>query len=344
MEKLLFKAIVGSQSYGTSTPTSDIDYKGVYMQPIDDLISFRYKEQINVNKDECYYELRRFIELLQTANPTVLEMLYSPQNCIVNTSPEFELLVQNRDKFLTKKCLHSFAGYAIGQLKKSKGADKKMNWDSARVSEKTPLDFMYCHVNGKTMPINKWLEMENKNPSNCGLINLDHFKDCYALYYTDTPSEYNGLGLDINNNILLSSIPKMRNPDTIIHFNKNGYMSYQKDYNDYQKWILNRNESRYVDFKNHAQKIDGKNLTHCMRLLDMAKEIATHKTINVMRPNAEYLLSIRRGEMDLDSIIQQAEIDLKNLENIYAQSDLPEYCDFDFTNDLLIKIRRLNEI
>ncbi len=27
MENLIFKAIVGSQSYGTSTPTSDIEYK-----------------------------------------------------------------------------------------------------------------------------------------------------------------------------------------------------------------------------------------------------------------------------------------------------------------------------
>ena len=68
------------------------------MQDIDKLISFDYKEQIDVGKDECYYEIRRFLQLLQSANPTVLELLYSPKDCIVKTSPQFELLVQHRDK------------------------------------------------------------------------------------------------------------------------------------------------------------------------------------------------------------------------------------------------------
>ena len=109
-EKIIFKAVVGSQSYGTSTPTSDVDYKGVYIQDIDDLLGFKYKEQIDVSKDEVYYEVRRFIQLLQSANPTVLELLYSPKDCILESSPQFDLLVANRDKFLTKKCLNSFGG------------------------------------------------------------------------------------------------------------------------------------------------------------------------------------------------------------------------------------------
>lgn len=100
--KIIFKAIVGSQSYGTSIPTSDIDIKGVYMQNEDDLIGFWYKEQVDVWKDECYYEVRRFLQLLESANPTVLELLYSPENCIQVTSPEFELIKADRQKFLTK--------------------------------------------------------------------------------------------------------------------------------------------------------------------------------------------------------------------------------------------------
>ena len=30
-EDIIFKTIVGSQAYGTSTPESDIDYKGIYI-------------------------------------------------------------------------------------------------------------------------------------------------------------------------------------------------------------------------------------------------------------------------------------------------------------------------
>lgn len=353
MDKLIFKAIVGSQSYGTSTPTSDIDYKGVYMQDVNELISFGYKEQIDVGKDECYYEVRRFMQLLQSANPTVLELLYSPTDCIIETSPQFDLLVKNRDKFLTQKCLLSFGGYAIAQIKKAKGLDKKMNWEKARVERKTPIDFVYCYVDGKTMPIKKWLQIEGKKQENCGLVALDHFRDCFALYYDynahygqEANREYKVLGfkgvvLDDSNSVRLSSIPKGMTPATIIYYNKDGYSMHCKDYKEYETWLENRNTQRYVDIKGHNQKIDGKNLLHCRRLLDIAIEIATEKTINVRRPNAEYLLSIRKGEVELDAIIEQAERDLKRLDELFANSGLPADCDKNFVNDLLLQVRHL---
>jgi hypothetical protein len=114
-----------------------------------------------------------------------------------------------------------------------------------------------------------------------------------------------------------------------------------KDYRDYELWLQNRNTQRYVDIKGHNQQIDGKNLLHCRRLLDMAIEIATEKTIHVRRPNADYLLSIRRGEVPLDSIIEKAELDLLMLEELFANSGLPKDCDKDFVNGLLLKIRHL---
>lgn len=343
MDKLLFKAIVGSQSYGTATPTSDIDYKGVYMQDIDKLISFGYKDQIDVSKDECYYEVRRFMELLQSANPTVLELLYSPEDCIIQTSPQFDLLVKNRDKFLTQKCLLSFGGYAIAQIKKAKGLDKKMNWEKARVERKTPLDFIYCYVNGKTIPLEKWLELHNKKQENCGLVALNHFRDCFALYYDNNSPELKlkGITLDDSNSVRLSSVPKGLEPETIVYYNKDGYSMHCKDYKEYVVWIENRNTQRYIDVKGHNQQIDGKNLLHCVRLIDTAIEIATQKTINVRRPNANYLLSIRKGEIDLDTIITKAEQDIKLLNELFANSGLPADCDKDFVNKLLLEIRHL---
>lgn len=101
--KIIFKAVVGSQSYGTSTPESDIDIKGVYIQPVEDLVTFGYKEQVNVNKDECYYEIRRFLQLAQTGIPTVLELLFTPEDCILETTPEFELVKAEAAYFIEKQ-------------------------------------------------------------------------------------------------------------------------------------------------------------------------------------------------------------------------------------------------
>ena len=58
---IIFKAIVGSQSYGTNLPTSDIDYKGVFLQdPYDKYIN-GYRDEIIINKDEKYFELEKFL-------------------------------------------------------------------------------------------------------------------------------------------------------------------------------------------------------------------------------------------------------------------------------------------
>ena len=349
--KVIYRVIVGSQSYGTAIPESDIDYKFVYMQDADDLLGFNYREQTNVNKDDTGYEIRRFLELLQTANPTVLEMLYSPEDCIVLKDPVFDLLIANRDKFLTKKCLMSFAGYAIAQIQKARGLDKKMNWEKERVKRRTPIDFIYAYEKGKTIPINKYLEIHNLKQEYCGIVALDHFRDCYALYYDNTKLidscagilsaglKYKGIALDNSNTIRLSSVPKGEEPLTIIYYNKDGYSMHCKDYREYNEWLANRNTQRYVDNVGHDQKIDSKNLLHTRRLLDMAMEIATTGNISVRRPNADYLLQIRRGEVKLGDIIDQAEKDIRGLDELFRNSKLPDTIDFEFVNELLLKMR-----
>ncbi len=318
--------------------------KGIFSQNIDDLITYKYKEQINVTKDENYFEIRRFLELLSLANPTALELAFSPSDCILEKSPAFDLIIENRNKFLTKKCLQSFGRYAESQIKKAKGLDKKMNWEKSRVERKTPIDFCYVYKDGKTLPVIQWLKEENKKQEFCGLVSLNHFKDCYALYYDfqlDTNYGYHGIQFEASNDIRLSSIPKNILPEIIMNFNKDGYSKACKDYREYQDWLKKRNTARYVDVKGHNQQLDGKNLLHCRRLLDTAIEIATEKTINVRRPNADYLLQIRRGEVPLNEIILKAEEDIKGLDALYEKSGLPEDVDKEFLNDLLLKVRNL---
>lgn len=338
--KTLYRVIVGSQSYGTNVAGSDIDYKGVYAQDIDELIGFGYKEQINNNKDDVDYEIRRFIELLETANPTVLEMLYSPEDCIVEKHPAFDILIKHRDKFLTKKCLFSFGGYAIAQIKKAKGLNKKMNWEKEKITRKTPLDFVYMYKEGKTIPITEYFT--EKEFDRCGLVALDHFKDCYALYFDHTIDKklgYRGIIEENSNEIRLSSVPKCEQPLTIVYYNKDGYTMHCKDYKEYTIWLENRNTQRYVDIAGHNQQIDGKNLLHCRRLLDMAVEIAQTGMINVRRSNADYLLKIRRGEVSLEEIIENAEADIKNLDELYKNSNLPDKVEKDVVNEILLEIR-----
>ena len=54
--KIIFKALVGSHSYGTNIEGSDMDYKGVFIQRPEDVLEFGYTEQIDVTKDEVHSE------------------------------------------------------------------------------------------------------------------------------------------------------------------------------------------------------------------------------------------------------------------------------------------------
>jgi uncharacterized protein len=144
----------------------------------------------------------------------------------------------------------------------------------------------------------------------------------------------------ISNQLRLSSIPKGEKPIAVFTYNKDGYSQHCKDYKSYQEWLDNKNEQRWVDVKSHGQKIDGKNMMHCVRLSNMAREIAEDNVVNVRRPDADYLLSIRKGEVNLNTLIEKVENDVVEIKELFKNSNLPDKVDENFIKDLIIRIRK----
>ena len=361
----LYLVIRGSHAYGTNIETSDTDFAGVFIQSVDDIFGFKYKEQINDDKnDTVIYEVRRFLELLGSNNPTVLELLNTPEECILYKHPVFDMILNDRDSFLSKKCANSFGGYARQQIGKAKGQNKKQNWEKDKVTRKDLLDFCYVIEGEKTIPFKKSkygdeykggffhkLFGKKYDVRSFGLTNVPHAKDVYAVYYNETPGFYKGLvkvgdedsvtpNYGVSNQLRLSSIPKGQTPICTIVYNKDGYSEHCKDYREYQEWLEKRNLQRWVDVTSHGQQIDGKNMMHCRRLVDMAREIAEGKGILVRRDNAQELLAIRRGEVDLQTLIDYVESEIKVIDQLFKDSDLPDSVDQNLINTLLVKIRR----
>lgn len=373
---ILFECIIGSQAYGTQTPESDIDKKFVYILPQDYILGTGYVEQLNVNKDYTGWELKRFLELMGSSNPTVLELLNTPEDCIITKHPLFQYVLDHKADFITKGCRNSFAGYAVQQIQKARGLNKKQNIEQGSVTRKDVLDFCYVIQGEKSIPWKKWNDVAGGYEEKfLGITNVPHAKDLYAVFYDSnacncfgefSPQEdkdkeiarlklegkplgfgYKGLakvgGSDNaaeSNQLRLSSIPKGEKPICNIMFNKDGYTAHCKDYKEYMEWIENRNTQRYVDTKKHGQQIDGKNMMHCMRLIRMAKEIGRGEGIKVRRDDREELLAIRHGEVDLETLIDTAEAEIKEMDKIFEESDLPNSIDPELVNKLLIKIRR----
>ncbi len=340
----IYLVIRGSHAYGTNIETSDTDYAGVFVQSMDSILGSKYKEQVNDDKNDIViYEIQRFLELLAKNNPTILELLNTPEDCVIYKHPIFDEVLANRDKFITKVCANSFGGYAKQQIGRAKGQNKKQNWEMNRVVRKSPLNFCYViggnrNKNG-TIPLIQWLVNKNIDQRECGLVKLDNARDTYALYYNEE-NKYKGVVNDNSNELLLTAVPKGDLPIIYISYNMDGYTKHCKDFNSYQKWLEERNETRWVDVKSHGQKIDGKNMMHCRRLMDMAREIGEGKGINVRRENAQELIDIRKGKVDLDTLITHIESEIKNVDKIYKNSTLPDAINMDFVEDILLDIRK----
>lgn len=179
---ILYECIVGSQAYATNVETSDIDKKFVYILPQDHILGTGYVEQINVNKDYTGWELKRFLELMGSNNPTVLELLNSPEDCIITKHPLFDLILDRKEEFITKICKDSFGGYARQQIKKAKGLNKKQNWEKDKVVRKDLLDFCYVLQGEKTIPWRTW-NAGRYDEKFIGAVSVPNARDVYALFY-----------------------------------------------------------------------------------------------------------------------------------------------------------------
>ena len=125
---VIFRGIVGSHAYGTANAASDTDVRGVFVVPSREYVRLSPPpKQVSDARNDCtYYSLLRFCELMSEANPTTMEMLYLSADCILKTTPAFELLVKNREMFISQRAVESHLGYAVSQIKKARGCNKRV--------------------------------------------------------------------------------------------------------------------------------------------------------------------------------------------------------------------------
>jgi hypothetical protein len=343
---ILFKMIAGSKAYGTDIPTSDTDIRGVFILPQEDMYGLNYIEQVNDEKNDIvFYELKRFIELLMSNNPNILELIAAPEDCILYKHPIFDMLLAEKEKFITTRCKLTFGGYAQMQIKKARGLNKKIV-NPVEIERKSPLDF--CYVPDEhcgSIPVNSWLKEKVLNQENCGLSAIPHMKDMYHLFYNpyhNKALKYKGIinNEATSNDISLSSIPKDEKSLIILYYNKNGYITHCKDYKEYWDWVGKRNPHRYNDNIKNDQGFDSKNMLHCHRLLDMSIEIAKGEGVKIRRPNREELLKIRRGEISYDELLRSAEEKQSLSDKLFEGSSLPNKVDVTFVHNLLILMRK----
>ena len=125
--RTIFVTVHGSQAYGTNTPESDIDVKGLCIPPKEYFLGFRKNFEQAEGKDPydmVIYGIHKFFKLAAECNPNIIEILNTDPEDWVVTHPLFEKLYEKRDMFLSRKARHTFSGYALSQLKRIKSHKK----------------------------------------------------------------------------------------------------------------------------------------------------------------------------------------------------------------------------
>ncbi|MFH7014010.1 DNA polymerase beta superfamily protein [Flavobacterium sp. FlaQc-52] len=336
---ILFEVISGSKSFGLNTPASDTDIKGVYYLPKEKFFGLEYISQIaNETNDEVYYEIGRFVELLLKNNPNILEILATPEDCILYKHPLMDCL--KIEDFLSKLCKDSFAGYAVSQIKKARGLNKKIVNPMPK-EKKSLLDFCYILKGYETISLAAYLTENSLNQEQCGLVNLPNSKGMFALFYdADSTLGYKGIiQKEISNDVSLSSVPKGQNSIAYLSCNQDGYSKYCKEYTDYWSWIEKRNEDRYNTNQQHGKNYDSKNMMHTIRLLQTAEQIGSTGKLNIKVNNREELLDIKAGNRVYDDLLQMADDLIVSIESYYKTSAMQEAPDEVKVIETLIRIR-----
>ena len=117
--KLILEGVVGSKAYGTDTPESDTDLKGVYLAPMLDFFDPEnsvVQTYTTTSPDAVYYEFGKFVHLALKCSPTILELLFL--NNYTHLDEYGSILVSNRKNFLCERIMKGYIGYAYDQIKK----------------------------------------------------------------------------------------------------------------------------------------------------------------------------------------------------------------------------------
>lgn len=314
-DQTILKVYRGSHAYGTNTETSDIDIGGVCIPPIDYIIGcysfeqYESKNYINFptyNKskkvaDAVIYSLNKFINLAIGCNPNIIEYLFTDRTHIIKCTPEGQMLIDNRNIFLSKKARHTFGGYAFAQLK--------------RLTNKLPMEEAKKRLENLNQKINQ-LEIH--------LAKQNHELDIYnnQKIWDDNDAIY-----------VLGIKTDIKNTNEIIGKHKNEII-------EIEKAMGGGNHNHHGSHKELIDMygFDSKHAMHLIRLLHMGLEILTTGECYVLRPDNNYLMAIRNGEYTLEYIQKEAERLFKLLDDALVKSKLPNSPDIKKVNKLLIDL------
>jgi predicted nucleotidyltransferase len=360
-EKII-KVLTGSRSYGLAIDTpqynSDYDYRGVFVIPKEKQITILdLPDEITESEgDTKFYELKKFFKLAVECNPNLIEILFSPLDCIVDIDKRGQHLLNNKNLFISKKAKHTFSGYAFAQIKKAKGENK---WINNKKSEEKPKREDFCYFIDVLNAGHLLEEYETGHdfddmpfrPYKCHLdlsqyhvSAVEHSRDIFRVYKPENPK-----GVFRDGQLVCEPIPKNAEWAEfvgVLLYNEDAFEKEYKDWKSYWDWVKNRNESRWSKQESGELDYDVKNMMHCIRLLWSGINIMKNgePIVRVTGKDREFLMDIRNGKFTHDYLMLLADEKMRELDEIYQGSPIPHSVDMKAINELYYELTNMSGV
>lgn len=336
---VVFEAICGSRSFGLHHEKSDTDIHGVFIVPpelrpslVEGWTGSSLKQVESASKDHVYWEIGRFLELLTAANPNALELLHSPEDCVLYRDDRVMGLISKED-YVTDRCYNTFGQYAVKQIHRACSLNKKA-LEPVPLERKSVLDFCYVTEDSRSVPVTEWLSSHKFQERNCALSCIDKMPGLYALYHQVGWAQRllhfhiwsRGIASATGTDVVLSSVPKGVQPLAYLQWNKDAYSVYCRRYREYWDWVARRNEERYQAVREHGKNYDAKNMGHVFRLLHMSYDLACGNGIRVRRTeDREFLLKVKSGHWGYGELLEMAKDKIQGIQTLREEgnSSLP---------------------
>lgn len=374
---MCFLGVAGSHAYGMATSTSDLDLRGACIPPIEVRDSaFQSFEQWSTTKqhgswgdrsqaildslnpshkaalantndvlDVVVYNLTKLVRLAAGANPNILELVFLDDRDILHSSPAWELIRENRDLFLTRKCRQSYIGYANGQLKRIRTHRAwLLNPPKAKPERK---DFglpqtstIPEHVRNLTKQsvrkiVAGWSTEEGFDDILVGPARTmvqERLESIQMDLLRASPSGF----FDIED-LAMATLGLSKEVRGVFQAEKR-YQAAKKDWKSFQKWQDERNPARAALEKQFGY--DTKHGSHVVRLLRTGVEVLRDGVLRVRRPDADELLAIRRGAIPYEELLEMAESMMTEMKEISNSCPLPKAPDTEKIDQVLFEALR----
>lgn len=347
----------GSHAYGLNTENSDTDYKGVTIEPkryVFGTVKFEQKNSGWNNEkgslkyleepscDAVVYALRRFLALVQDQNPNILEMLWQDDTDYLLLTDAGRKLINNRQQLLSKSISKTFTGYARAQIKKM---EAHIKWLSLSKPPEKPV-FENYHAGKFPFPLSydhaqRFLEFLFT------LIRerIGYFEEAVELYYLlksidfkaclkQYPLPQDELSVD-----MIKEMTHVNDDFVSLLYATQQYHKDLKHYEAYNQWKKNRNPVRGA--LEAKCGYDGKNASHCLRLLFMGLEGLEKHTITVNRKkagDADFLLNVKQGKVPYEEVSQLCDEYFNRVQAAYETSTLQRKVPSHLVDELSVEL------